>query len=286
MNDAIEPAFGALAPTAAQEAYRKIAHHLPRNYWGRKFASVLLWLSGARERRGFDVEIFGGLKARLHPADNICEKRIYLTPHHWDPEERRLLSEAIRGHKGGTYYFVDVGANVGLYFLAAVAAGRAAGVLVRGICIEPDEEVRARLETNLKVNSLKDEVSVAAVAVGETCGIASFDVNSRSRGQSRLLSDGDQDVQVFPLLDVVNEAGLKRIDAMKVDIEGHELPALRSFFGNAPDFLRPQFLFVEVSHDPTLANFLQSVGYEAIYANSLNAVFVDARRGAIANQKD
>ncbi len=113
--------FGALAPSFLQKRMRAIGHKLPPNYFGRKAASILLGPAGGRSRRALDVTVFASQRARLHPSDNICEKRVYLTPQLWDRAERALLGDIISNFGGRTFRFADIGANVGLYTLFARA---------------------------------------------------------------------------------------------------------------------------------------------------------------------
>ena len=95
--------FGALSPSPAQERVRALARRLPANWCGRKAASLLLGPAGGRSRRAFDVMAFGSQKARLHPYDNICEKRVFLTPQLWDPAERAFLGDVISTFGGRTF---------------------------------------------------------------------------------------------------------------------------------------------------------------------------------------
>ncbi len=279
----VDPPFGSYAPSAAQARIRRIAARLPYNYLGRKIASVLLGPAGGRDRRPFDVEAFEHARARLHPYDNICEKRVYLTPHHWDPDERAALADAIAERKGDAFVFVDVGANVGLYTLFAHSTAERAGVGLRAVCIEPDPELRSRLRVNLSLNGLTEAAAVFSAAAGASNRTGSLRVNQDSRGQSRISTGerkGDVKVDMRTLLSMLEEAGVARIDAMKLDIEGHERAVLEPFFADAPDALRPRRIIVETSHDPSLRDLIIGADYEAEFGNTLNAIFRDTRFSA------
>jgi len=219
--------FGAFRPSDREARFRRFGRLLPRNWLGRKLASLLLGPAGGRKGEPLDVEVFGGARARLHPHDNICEKRVYLTPDHWDLDERAALAAAIRAKNGREFVFVDVGANAGLYTLFAYAAAEAAGVRLRALCIEPDPEMARRLAFNLEASGI--DASIIRSAVSDAEGEAAFAPSPRSRGMGRLDATGGARVKTRPLLDILREAEIAEIDALKIDIEGHEETALAAF---------------------------------------------------------
>lgn len=270
------PPFGAYAPTPLQKRMRALARALPYTYLGRKLASALLGPAGGRGPRAFDVEIFGSQKARLHPGDNICEKRVYLTPHHWDPEERAFLARAIQAHTEDLFIFADIGANAGLYALFARAEAGRAGRKLRAFCVEPDPEMRARLAFNVAASGAGEEIAIFPYAATAADGPVGFAINRASRGMSHVDASGALMVEGRSLFSIVSEAGVPRIDAMKIDIEGHEYPALEAFFAEAPAALLPKLIFLETSHETPgrgASALVLKAGYRVALANSLNAVF-------------
>jgi FkbM family methyltransferase len=272
-----EAPFGAFRPTLMQNWMRGLARALPYNYAGRKLASLLLGPAGGRRTCAFDVEIFGSQKARLHPGDNICEKRVYLTPHHWDPVERALLARAIGSHTDDSFVFADIGANAGLYTLFARAETLRAGRKFRALCVEPDPEMRARLAFNVAASGAKEEIEIFPYAATAADGPVGFAVNRKSRGMSHVDASGALTVEGRSLVSILNEADVSRLDAMKIDIEGHEYDALEAFFENAPPGLLPQLVFLETSHEAperAASALVLSAGYRVALANSLNTVFV------------
>lgn len=274
MTDLIPP-FGTLRPTVRQERIRALARGLPPGWFGRRLASLLLGPAGGRAQRAYDVEIFEGQRARLHPFDNICEKRVFLTPQHWDPRERALLATFIAAHSEDEFIFADVGANVGLYTLFARSAAKKAGREFRAVCVEPDPEMRARLSVNIALSGAIDEVSILPYAATAAEGIVSFSVNRASRGMSRIAADGDSMVEGRPLAALLEDA--PRIDAMKIDIEGHEYEALAPFFRDAPQARWPRLAIMEVSHESNGAparNLLTEKGYRIAMETGLNAVLI------------
>lgn len=282
-------AFGAQAPSGAQERIRRLAHRLPTNYAGRKLASLLLGPAGGRSGRAFDVEIFGSQKARLHPHDNICEKRVYMTPQLWDGEERALLAQAIAAHRGDEFIFADIGANVGLYTLFARSAAGAAGKRLRAICVEPDADMRARLAFNSAASGAGDDIAIYPYAAAADDGPVRFAVNRQSRGLSRIDAAGALEVQGRTLPSILGEACLTRADAMKIDIEGHEFAALGAFFRDAPQTLWPRLIVLEISHeapDRSAAALCLSLGYAAALTTKRNAVLERSTRPTAATRNN
>ncbi|MGE0408157.1 MAG: FkbM family methyltransferase [Amphiplicatus sp.] len=265
------PPFGALAPSPAQEKVRRLARRLPDNYWGRRGASLLLGPAGGRAGRAFDVEIFDTARARLHPYDNICEKRVYLTPQLWDARERGALAEFI-AEEEGPFAFVDIGANAGLYSLFAACEARAAHRAIRLIAVEPAAEMRARMAFNFSVSGV--DATIFPYAATGAAGAVRLRIDPQSRGLSRLDEDGEA-VEGRTIYMMLAEAGLGAVDAMKIDIEGHEYPALSAFFRDAPHALWPRLLLLETSQeDPTHSAkaLALSKGYRARIETKLNTV--------------
>lgn len=256
--------FGAFRPSPFRERVRAIGARLPATYFGKKAASLLLGPAGGRARRPHDVTVFGSQKARLHPYDNICEKRVFLTPQLWDAAERAFLSRTVSAFAGETFHFLDVGANVGLYALFARAESVRSGAKLQAACVEADPEMAARLAFNIEASGATRDISIFACAATDAEGPLAFSVDRSSRGLSRIAESGETTVEGRSLLAIVVEAGLPRIDAMKVDIEGHERRALAPFFRDAPSHLLPQAVILEIAHEregESAQDLLRRIGY-------------------------
>ena len=273
-----EPPFGAFATSARQDVFRRLAHHLPANYLGRRFASLLLGPAGGRAHRPWDVCVFGDQKARLHPYDNICEKRVYATPQLWDLRERNALARHIANAPDTDYYFVDVGANVGLYTLFANAISIQNQKALHAICIEPDPAIRARLAFNRIASSAQDNMTILPYAATDREETIAFSANARSRGMGKIDENGDVVVEGLPLCEMVQKkAPIPRIDAMKIDIEGHEFKALSAFFTDAPTTIWPKFLILEIGQDHNDGNALalcRDAGYTVLFTTRMNATLI------------
>jgi len=224
----------------------------------------------------FDIEPFPGQRARLHPRDNLSEKRVFAATQFWDARERAVLGEAITSGPR-PFHFVDAGANVGLYTLAARASADPGGL--RALAIEPDPENLRRLRFNLAASGATEEVAVAGVALSDRPGELVLG-EAENRGEITLSASGDGlRVEARPLLDVVRGAGMDRIDALKIDIEGMEHPVLASFFASADRSLWPRMVLIEARHgeDTQALALMRSKGYVEAERTRLNVILTAPR---------
>lgn len=269
--------FGALAPSSAQETARRLAASLPANWFGRKTVSLLLGPAGGRRRRAFDVTVFGTQKARLHPYDNLCEKSVYIAPQLWEGTERAALGAAIAASDDDTFFFLDIGANAGLYALFARSAAQQAGRRLSAACVEPAPDMLARLAFNIAASGAGEDVRVLPYAAAGADGSLRFAVDAANRGESHLDETGEMVVEARTVLRLLSEWGAPRVDALKIDIEGHEFPVLDAFLRDAPPALLPGLVVMEFSHEaenaPAAARLL-GAGYREKLRTKRNLVAV------------
>lgn len=220
-----------------------------------------------------------GHRLRFAPRGNISEGRLLFMPSSWDRRERALVARVARP---GTV-MVDVGANFGAYTWWLL---HLLGKDCRVLALEPEPRLHRRLRFNLSTNGF-DNVAVAAVAAGDREGRATLHIHGDNRGQNTLAAPdaghgpgaGGQrvEVPVRPLADVVVEAGLERVDIMKVDIEGLEPPVLKRYFVDAPAPLWPRMLLCEFRDTEAYADLtrvLEERGYRLRARTSLNMILV------------
>jgi len=212
-----------------------------------------------------------GVKTRIDPRRNVTEKRLMFSPSRFELEERDLLRRELKA--GDT--FVDVGANVGAYSLWV---GPLIGPSGKIVAIEPQPSVLARLRANFALNP-DFRAQVFPCGAGETNGFMTLSVGSDNEGGASLATFGggrDQvEVAVRPLLSMIEEARLERIDALKIDIEGYEDRALLPFFAQAPESLWPRLLILERSEKDwasDLIGALTRAGYRQAFSTKRNYV--------------
>jgi len=141
----------------------------------------------------------------------------------FEPNELALLARLVRS--GDTV--VDVGANVGLYTLAAA---RLVGGEGRVIAIEPSSRERAALEHNVRLNNLAG-VTIDGRALGSRAGTVVLRLAEARHGGQNTLGEpvyegvhlsGSEEVAMTTLDDLVEETGLGAISVVKIDVEGAE----------------------------------------------------------------
>ena len=220
--------------------------------------------------------MFGSQRARVFPHDNRTEKKVFTAPQFWDTAERAALHARILAQPEG-FVFVDAGANVGIYSLAVRAMCHTAGKPLTCLAIEPDPTNAARLATNITLNTATD-ITHRATALGATSGEVQFRTGALgNRGEAQIVSEASTStitVPLRPLLDLVTEAGLPRIDALKMDIEGFEEPVLTAFFRTAPAHLMPQTIIIETVHGTCdVSARLEEAGYTRTARHGINGIY-------------
>jgi FkbM family methyltransferase len=270
---------GALRPGWLDKAVIALTSSLPNTWAGLRLAILLRRLVTMRlASRALDVERWG-LRMRLHPLDNGCEKNLLFTPQMYEPEEcAALLSEIRRTRDSGKeFVFVDIGANVGLFslFVAAQAGARA-----RILAVEPEPGNLARLTFNLAANAALP-ITPFAVALGEDEGERAVVLNRSDRGgtQVRPLAERSAGetarVRCIPLLKLLRDNGIASIDALKIDVEGMEDAVLAPFFRDAPKALWPTLIIIEDSSPLWKADvfgLLAECGYTVVTRSKQNVI--------------
>ncbi len=153
--------------------------------------------------------------------------------------------------------FIDVGANIGLYSVLAALRHDPPRI----VAFEPDQRNYDQLRANLLLNRLTFVVETHLLAVSDSEAVTFRCAPESSTGQSRVDEDAEE-ATLIPavMLDRFLElSGL--VVFIKIDIEGHELPALRGM----ARLLRRNKCFLQVEsfdrHFPPVRDFLEAAGY-------------------------
>ena len=228
--------FGGCAPNAFQRAVIGFTRRRKETWLGKRLCFAARRLVLTSLARPLDVESYG-LPFRLHPTDNLCEKRILFTPQFFDKAERAFLAENL----GPDSVFVDIGANVGIYSLLAAKTG------ARALAIEPQPVVFARLAFNIAAAGLGDRVAAVEGAVADRDGELEIVIDTRNLGHSGADTTGETRITVpcRPLLALMDAHGIARADVMKIDVEGAEDVILAAFFETAPAGRHPGAIILE-----------------------------------------
>ncbi len=273
-----------------------LIERLPSGGLGRRLAFLLRKPVKNSRAPFFDREIWG-FKLRLGTRGNLTEQRWLTMAEFHDAAERAALAAALPD--GGV--FVDVGMNAGFYTFWALSLRRPG---LRVLAVEPSPALLERVRFNLATNHLATAVILCPCAVTpEPCELV-IETHARNLGQNSvriaadvpaIISSGSPSaaapeapravaapapertelrVPGRPLLDLLREAGLERLDALKIDIEGHETPVLAAFFRDAPRALWPLLIIAEIVGDGAgaLRALLLKHGYVIEMENKMNGI--------------
>lgn len=143
----------------------------------------------------------------------------------------------------------------------------------RILAVDPHPVARQHLQCNLDLNGI-GWVTISPVALSDSSGTLQLFINDRNIGSSSLNAVVDAgspkrviEVPTRTLLSLVEEEGLTRIDAIKIDVEGVEDRILAPFFTSAPLALWPRLLLMEDSRDAwesDLLALLKRSGYAIV----------------------
>ena len=279
-SDTVE--FGGHTPGLLDRGVIALTSRMPDNWIGLRLAILLRRISTMRleyPAGALDV-VRWGMRLRLHPRDNGCEKNLLFTPQMYEASELAILSDEIASVKvqGQRFVFVDIGANVGLFsFFVAASAGSDARILA----IEPDAENFARLLFNIRSNP-GVPIHAIQIALSDEAGELAVELLGRDRGGThtrRVLNAESgtvgQRIKAKTLHQLVQDEDIHRIDCIKIDVEGFEDRILLPFFRSAPSSLWPRLLLIEdaaVAWSMDLFSFLVAKGYAIIARSKQNVM--------------
>lgn len=148
---------------------------------------------------------------------------------------------------------IDVGANLGIYSLAALAVNREARVRA----FEPTPTIATHLAETVDRNSLTERIKIERLAVGEKSGdvvLNFFDGDDGSNEGMNFVTSSPQDERSIPvsmtsLDEYCSREGIEVVDLMKLDIQGNEPAALRGA-GQLLKTGRIRAIFLELNWAP------------------------------------
>jgi FkbM family methyltransferase len=161
-----------------------------------------------------------GIKVIIHP--DWMYKWLYLY-REYEPEETAVFKRIVR--KGDLCF--DVGANFGYYSCLFAKAG----ATVHGF--EPLPSNFLLNQETVKLNRLEAEILTNNIGLGASPGeFTIFSFEGLSNGHASATTLGRQDARphickITTLDEYCDKARIKKIDFMKMDIEGHELECLK-----------------------------------------------------------
>jgi len=236
-NDVATAPFGAFAPNAAQAAAIGLAQRS-----GLKRGVFRPWMSRLINllRPGpIDMQ-YQGASFRFYHQASATERGAMLNPD-YNLEELAFL----RAYTPEGGVFVDIGANVGTY---ALVLARKVGKSGTVIAVEPHPVAHARLAFNRTASNLS-QVRLVAAAAGPSDGELLIETDGGNLGASHVVNGKSSGrairVPALTLQRILTEAGITKVDALKIDVEGFEDRVLPGFFAQAPPTLWPRAVVIE-----------------------------------------
>lgn len=182
---------------------------------------------------------FNGLSRTINGTDRIriCAE-LRNSGSEYEPDVWKHLMSNLK--KGDTV--VDVGANIGLY---AIAIAKHVGSQGRVVAIEPNEKNFKTLKQHIRLNKTSDNTTAIKAACGEKESMVHLSGGGLTASVSRT-NDMEQSADSVRCLslDGLNE---KKIDIIKIDVEGYEDMVLRGAERLLSDPNRkPRLIYLEV----------------------------------------
>lgn len=271
MNDS-RP-FGTFAPSGLTRWVIDRTRGLPGSWVGRRIAMMLRRVvMRSLKDQPIDLETFG-VRMRVVPHKNVCERRILFTPQYFDLDEIKLI--AARNREGFT--FIDVGSNVGWY---ALLVARKVAPSSRILAVEPQPEIFDRLIHNIRLNPF-GTIKAVDCAIADKTGELTLFLDPLNRGEAslKIVNSSQTDtirVPAVTLLDLMKREGFARIDAVKLDVEGAEDLILDPFFRDAPATLYPSLFIIPDVPDRwqvDVSRLLEARGYRQTLRTRMNLVY-------------
>ncbi len=268
-------AFGTYAPGPVTRLIIALTRHTPlgRGQMRKQFARLVRALN---PNRPLDVSLYAG-RARLHHTGNLSELKALLNPARYAREEYAFCRRHMPRDHG---VFLDIGGNAGVFSLYVASRMRSGRILIA----EPQPRMVQRLETNLALNPELGErldVSVLKCAIGGTTpGTLTLSIPESAGQASARPVDGAPtlDVPVIPMKTTLEQAGIDRLDLLKLDVEGYEDNVIFPFFETAPEALWPRAIVMECCHarrwERNCDTLLNACGYRVVRKDRTNMMLL------------
>ena len=140
--------------------------------------------------------------------------------------EYRVVEDII---KRDDVQIFDIGAHAGFFVLYCLALNDK----VKGVCVEPEKKNLEALASNLKLNNNFKKVKIVPGALALVDGDCFLKISADSHNHHILANDenaeGVEKVVGVSLLGLVKKNKVKKIDLLKMDIEGSEFDLIESW---------------------------------------------------------
>ncbi|MCG4255424.1 FkbM family methyltransferase [Acetobacter senegalensis] len=232
--------FGSYPMTRRQHLARMLMHERPLGR-GRLRRIAVSWFQQGPQI--VDGTLFG-YRVRFYPRDNQTDAYGAICGGFYKRRELRWLRSILSPDAS----FVDIGANMGFFSLYAARCHTR-----KILAVEANPVLIARFRETLALNEPLP-IWCVSCAVGATSGNGELRSRHHDLGSFQISDTPSEKTQagqqaatipIRPLKDIVQDAGLKTITLMKLDIEGMEHSVLDTYFRDVSPMLYPQHLILE-----------------------------------------
>ncbi len=170
--------------------------------------------------------------------------------------------------------FLDIGANIGIY---TIAAGRRVGAEGKVYAVEPHKANVLTLMRNIAANGFEDRVEVLPFALADVRKVLRFNYVSLESastgsqlGSNRVETSNETFTPVASELlpamtvdDLIAEGAIERPSLVKIDVDGIELAILKGMRGLLGGPERPRSVQIEVNRGESrgIDDFMTACGY-------------------------
>lgn len=201
-----------------------------------------------------------GLSISLKLDDWIQEKLYFLG------EYEGAEMKAISNHLPKDGVFLDLGGNIGLFSLYASTKIGTNGKI---IAFEPFSKNYQAFKANIERNKI-ETIQLEKLAVGEENGklVLHYDNSEKNLGMvsSKPLENGIQEkVPMINIDSYIRQNPLSKIDLIKIDLEGHEFPALKGMHDTLVKYKPAILIEILENQDESPNQFLLDLGYQRFF---------------------
>ena len=209
---------------------------------------------------------------RLYPMENSTDNKIIVSSKIIEKIELGFLKK-IKSKN----IFLDIGANIGFYSINAASYG-----FKKIHAFEPIPKVVERLKTNIYLNNYQGIIEVVPFGLGESNQNLEIRYGPYNIGEGSLINSHPHMtncdvVKIITLKNYLNKLKIKKVDAIKIDVEGYEdkalLPYLKSIntLSNLPNLIIIEHSSSEIWTDDIIS-WLFKKGYKEAYKSRSNTI--------------